>query len=240
MARIFLGLPLIFTLALFLGAGSSFGLEQNFATWPGEPDVRLHSRIINAAAPEMSEDSIGIDAAPSGRDLAQRRRQYAAAFAVSAGILFIGLVMTFVFRNRDAAAAGIAALAAVGIAAMLQFTASKGVPMLLWPPPHLWLGTFAANFSLAVMLAAIGGTLLRPGLRRLTGAIVIAEVAWWGIPAIAGATGMTLSIARHRMDMDWLVFLGTAVGAVAAPAAGWATASLAANIAERLIPNRTT
>jgi hypothetical protein len=42
------------------------------------------------------------------------------------------------------------------------------------------------------------------------------------------------------MDMDWLVFLGTAVGAVAAPAAGWATASLAANIAERLIPNRTT
>src|SRR6185437_13735633 len=154
-----------------------------------------------ASAPDNSGD----DATPSAQDIARRRSEYATAFAVSAGILLIAIVVTLALKHRGAAAAGIAALAALGIGALLQFTASKGLPMLLWPPPHLWLGTFAANFSLAVMLAAIGGTLLRPGLRRLTGAIVIAEVAWWGIPAIAGATGMTLSIARHRMDMDWLV-----------------------------------
>jgi hypothetical protein len=41
------------------------------------------------------------------------------------------------------------------------------------------------------------------------------------------------------MDVDWLVFVGTAVGALAAPAAGWATASLAAAIAERMLPGRT-
>jgi hypothetical protein len=103
----------------------------------------------------------------------------------------------------------------------------------------LWLGTFAANFMLAVMFAAVGGTMLRPGMRRVMGSIVIAEIAWWGVPALAGAAGLTLSIARQRMDMDWLVFVGTAVGAVAAPAAGWATASLAAALAERMIPGRT-
>jgi len=36
-----------------------------------------------------------------------------------------------------------------------------------------------------------------------------------------------------------LVFLGTAVGAVAAPAAAWATASLASAIAERMTLSRT-
>jgi len=131
-----------------------------------------------------------------------------------------------VFRHRGTAAAGIAALAALGIGALLQFTASKGLPMFLWPPPHLWLGTFAADFMLAVMLAAVAGTMLRPGTRRVMGSIVIAEIAWWGIPACAGAVGLTLSIARQRVEVNWLVFLGTAVGAVAAPAAAWATASL--------------
>ncbi|MGA8058261.1 MAG: hypothetical protein WB999_08455 [Candidatus Binataceae bacterium] len=150
----------------------------------------------------------------------------------------IAIVIAFALRHRAAAAAGIAALAALGIGTLLQFTASKGLPMFLWPPPHLWLGTFAANFMLAVMFAAVGGTMLRPGMRRVMGSIVIAEVAWWGVPALAGATGLTLSVARQRMDMDWLVFLGTAVGAVAAPAAGWATASLAAALAERMIPGR--
>ena len=67
--------------------------------------------------------------------------------------------------------------------------------------------------------------MLRPGIRRVMGSIVIAEITWWGVPALAGAAGLTLSIARQRMDVDWLVFVGTAVGAVAAPAAGWATAS---------------
>ncbi len=111
--------------------------------------------------------------------------------------------------------------------------------MFLWPPPHLWLGTFAADFMLAVMSGAIAGTMLPPGMRRVMGSIVIAEIAWWGIPAFAGAAGLTLGIARHRMDMDWLVFLGTAVGAIAAPAAGWATASLAAALAERMVPDST-
>lgn len=188
-----------------------------------------------ASAPDVSGD----DATPSDQDIVRRRGEYSAAFAISAGILLIAIVMTLVFRHRAAAAAGIAALAALGMGALLQFTASKGLPMFLWPPPHLWLGTFAANFMLAVMFAAVGGTMLRPGIRRVMGSVVIAEIAWWGIPAFAGAAGLTLSIARQRVDVDWLVFLGTAVGALAAPAAAWATASLSAAIAERMIPGRT-
>ncbi|MGH7914394.1 MAG: hypothetical protein ACREPW_07065, partial [Candidatus Binataceae bacterium] len=110
--------------------------------------------------------SSGDDATPSEQDIVRRRSEYSAAFAISAGILLIAIVMTLAFRHRAAAAAGIAALAALGMGALLQFTASKGLPMFLWPPPHLWLGTFAANFMLAVMFAAIGGTMLRPGIRR--------------------------------------------------------------------------
>jgi len=195
----------------------------------------IYKIVDEASAPDSSSD----DATPSDQDIAGRRREYARAFAISAAILVIAIALALALRHRPAAAAGIAALAALGIGTLLQFTASKGLPMFLWPPPHLWLGTFAANFMLAVMFAAVGGTMLRPGMRRVMGSIVIAEIAWWGVPALAGAAGLTLSIARQRMDMDWLVFVGTAVGAVAAPAAGWATASLAAALAERMIPGRT-
>ncbi len=195
----------------------------------------LYSVVDTASAANGSNE----DATPSDRDIAGRRREYARAFTISAVILVIAIVIAFTLRYRSAAAAGIAALAALGIGTLLQFTASRGLPMFLWPPPHLWLGTFAANFMLAVMFAAVGGTILRPGLRRVMGSIVIAEIAWWGVPALAGAAGLTLSIARQRMDVDWLVFVGTAVGAVAAPAAGWATASLAAALAERILPGRT-
>jgi hypothetical protein len=195
--------------------------------------------VYTVAEAAFAQDRSGDDATPSDQDIARRRREYARAFAISAAILVIAIMIALALRHRPAASAGIAALAALGIGTLLQFTASKGLPMFLWPPPHLWLGTFAANFMLAVMFAAVGGTMLRPGMRRVMGSIVIAEIAWWGVPALAGAAGLTLSIARQRMDMDWLVFVGTAVGAVAAPAAGWATASLAAALAERMIPGRT-
>jgi hypothetical protein len=214
---------------------------RSYAPAPTRSRHAANSPVVEIADAEGAakvQDRSGGDATPSAQDIAQRRREYVAAFAISAGILVIALAITLALRHRAAAAAGIAALAALGMGALLQFSASKGLPMFLWPPPHLWLGTFAANFMLAVMFAAVGGTMLRPGMRRVTGSIVIAEVAWWGIPALAGAAGLTLDIARHRMDMDWLVFLGTAVGAVAAPAAGWATASLAAALAERMIPRR--
>lgn len=204
---------------------------------PVQSQLSTKSGIVYAAMDAASaSDNSGDDATPSAQDIAQRRSEYATAFAISAGILLIAIVLTLALKHRAAAAAGIAALAALGMGALLQFTASKGLPMLLWPPPHLWLGTFAANFMLAVMFAGVGGTMLRPGMRRIMGSIVIAEIAWWGIPAFAGAADLTLAVARQRMDMDWLVFLGTAVGAVAAPAAGWATASLAAALAERMTP----
>jgi hypothetical protein len=198
-------------------------------------------RVADAtSAPEaLGLESSREDAMPSAQDILRRHGQYAAAFAFCAGLLLAAIVIALKLRRRVAAAAGIAALAALGMGALLQFTASKGLPMFLWPPPHLWLGTFAADFMLAVMFAAVGGVLIRPGLRRIAGSIVIAEVAWWGIPALAGAAGLTLGIARHRMNMDWMMFLGTAVGAVAAPAAGWATASLASALAERMVSGRT-
>ena len=207
------------------------------------PAAVVHSTapsiILSSADASAAQDNSGDDTPPSDQDIARRRHEYASAFAISAAILLLAIVVALVFRHRGAAAAGIAALAALGIGALLQFTASKGLPMFLWPPPHLWLGTFAADFMLAVMLAAVAGTMLRPGTRRVMGSIVIAEIAWWGIPACAGAVGLTLSIARQRVEVNWLVFLGTAVGAVAAPAAAWATASLASAIAERMTLSRT-
>lgn len=212
---------------------------RSFAARPSQSRRSTRSRVVYAADAASAADSSGDDVTPSAQDIGRRRSEYAAAFAISAGILLIAIVIALALRHRPAAAAGIAALAALGMGTLLQFTASKGLPMFLWPPPHLWLGTFAANFMLAVMFAAVGGTMLRPGMRRVMGSIVIAEVSWWGIPALAGAAGLTLSIARQRMDVDWLVFVGTAVGAVAAPAAGWATASLATALAERMISGRT-
>jgi len=226
-------------MAAMLGvARSAQANARNHAIPAARSCCSSRARIFYVADDAEAASALAENAAPSPEDIAHRRHEYAAAFVIAAGILLIAIVMTLIYRNPGAAAAAIAALAALGIGALLQFTTSKGLPMLLWPPPHLWLGTFAADFSLAVMFAAVGGTMMRPGLRRVLGAIVIAEIAWWGIPALAGAAGLTLSIVRHPMSTDWLVFLGTAVGAVAAPAAGWATASLASTIAQHVVPAR--
>ncbi|HVB78636.1 MAG TPA: hypothetical protein VNE82_01655 [Candidatus Binataceae bacterium] len=225
--------------AAMVALGRAPAHARSFAAGPAQSRRSANTRIVHAEDAGPAPNSFGDDPTPSVQDIARRRGEYTAAFAISAGILLIAIVLTFALRRRAATAAGIAALGALGMGAFLQFTASKGLPMFLWPPLHLWLGTFAANFMLAVMFAAIGGTLLRPGMRRVMGSILIAEIAWWGIPAFVGAAGLTLGIARQRMDMDWLVFLGTAVGAVAAPAAGWATAALSAALAERMLPGRT-
>ncbi len=226
------------TAVLVAMAGGAPAYAGISATSPGQSCCSTSDRIFYVADDAEAADALAETVAPSPQVIERRRHEYAAAFLIAAGILLIAIVIALIYRNPDAAAAVIAALGALGIGALLQFTTSKGLPMLLWPPPHLWLGTFAADFSLAVMLAAVGGTMMRPGLRRVIGAIVIAEIAWWGIPALAGAAGLTLSIARHPMSTDWLVFLGTAVGAVAAPAAGWATASLASTIATHVVPVR--
>jgi hypothetical protein len=229
----------IMLVAAMVVLGRAPGQARGFAATPAEP---LHATkpdvVYTTVSAAPTPDNSGDDATPSDQDIARRRYEYAAAFEVSAAILLLAIIIAFTLRHRATAAAGIAALAALGMGALLQFTASKGLPMLLWPPPHLWLGTFAANFMLAVMFAGVGGTMLRPGTRRVMGSILIAEISWWAVPALAGAAGLTLGIARQRMDMDWLVFLGTAVGAVAAPAAAWATASLATALAERIAPRR--
>lgn len=225
--------------AAMLVAGRAPIHASSFTARPVRSRDSIKPRIFYADDAASASAPSGEDAMPSDQDIARRRREYAGAFAISAAILVVAIVIALALGHRSATAAGIAALAALGIGTLLQFSASKGLPMFLWPPPHLWLGTFAADFMLAVMLAAVGGTMLRPGMRRVMGSIVIAEVAWWGVPALAGAAGLTLSIARQRIDVDWLMFIGTAVGAVAAPAAGWATASLAAALAERMVPSRT-
>jgi hypothetical protein len=133
--------------------------------------------ILISVDASAAQDNSGDDVPPSDQDIARRRHEYASAFAISPAILLLAVIVALTLWHRGAAAAGIPALAALGIGALLQFTASKGLPMFLWPPPHLWLGTFAADFMLAVMLAAVGGTMLRPGMRRVMGSIVIAEIA---------------------------------------------------------------
>jgi hypothetical protein len=67
---------------------------------------------------------------------------------------------------------------------------------------------------------------MHPGLLRGMVAILIAEGVWW-------------SVAQPSIRVDWLVFVGTAMGALAAPVAAWALASLCSMLAECLVPART-
>lgn len=180
----------------------------------------------------------GHAASPIDDYVARRHRQYMAVFVAAGAGLTVLIAAALWYRRRGAVGVGFAALGALGMGAMLQFSSATGMPALLWPPPRLWLGTFAGDFMLAVMCAAIAGVLLRPGVRRLLGSIVIAEAIWWTAPGIAAAAGLTLSIAEPHMRMDWLVFVGTAVGGVAAPAAAWSIAALAAALADRMVPRR--
>lgn len=130
------------------------------------------------------------------------------------------------FQRREAVGVGLAALGALGIGALLQFSATSGVARLMWPSPYWWLGTFAGTFTLAVLLAAVAAVLIHPGLLRGMVAILIAESVWW-------------SVTQPSSSVDWLVFVGTTAGALAAPAAAWALASLCSMLAERIVPVRT-
>jgi hypothetical protein len=194
-----------------------------------EPDA---SATLRAAVANALEE-------PSEQEMALRRRQYATVFAVAGGVMFALLIAALWLRMRAAAGTALAAMGTVGIGAMLQFSATKGVPAFLWPPPQLWLGTFAGDFATAVLCAAVAGVLLRPGYRRVLGSILIAEAVWWVIPQAAGAAGLTLNDAGPGMSAGGLMLMGTLVGAVAAPVAAWAMASLATGLAEKIVPEPT-
>jgi hypothetical protein len=203
------------------GAGDGSALAQN-AIEPGT------ARVERTAAE-----------APLSDYLVRRHRQYAEAFVTGAAMLLLMIFAALWFRRRDAVGAGLAALGALGIGALLQFSASSGITAVMWPPPYLWLGTFAGTFMLAVMFAAVAAVMLRPGFRRGTAAILIAEAVWWLIPDLGSMSGLTWGMAQRSISMDWLIFLGTAAGAIAAPAAAWALASLCGLLAERIVPART-
>src|SRR5581483_11995711 len=170
--------------------------------------------------------------APLSDFLILRHRQYAETFAVGGAVLLVLVIAALLRRRRGAFGAGLAALGALGIGALLQFSATSGIASVMWPPPYLWLGTF----MLAVMFAAVAAVMLRPGLRRGVGAVLIAEAIWWAVPLLSAVDAFGFGADQPSFSMDWLVFLGTAAGALAAPAAAWALASLCAMIAERIIP----
>lgn len=173
--------------------------------------------------------------APLSDFLIRRHRQYAEVFVIGGAVLLVLVVAALWRKRRDAVGAGLAALGALGIGALLQFSATSGIAELMWPAPYLWLGTFAGSFMLAVMFAAVAAVMLRPGLRRALGAVLIAEVVWWGVPLLGALDALGFG-AQPSITMDWLVFLGTAAGAIAAPAAAWALAALCAMVAERIVP----
>jgi hypothetical protein len=166
------------------------------------------------------------DARAAHRELlVRRRRQYAEVFASVAVVLLLMTLAARSFNRRDGVGVGLAALGALGIGALLQFSATSAATELMWPPPRWWLGTFAGTFMLAVMFAAVAAVLIHPGLLRILVTVLIAEGVWWSV--------------TQPLGVDWLVFVGTAAGALAAPAAAWALASLCSMVAERVVPART-
>lgn len=158
--------------------------------------------------------------------LTRRHRQYEELFTAGGGVILIVIIAALSLRHRRVLGVGLAALGALGIGALLQFSAASGVTDLMWPSPYRWLGTFAGTFMLAVMLAAAAAVLIRPGWMRGVVVILIAEGVWW-------------SVTLPSRNMDWLIFLGTAAGAFAAPVAAWALAALCSLLAERIVPART-
>lgn len=164
-------------------------------------------------------------AAPVRSFMARRRRQYAEVFATGAAALLMVIFAALSLKQPRAVGVGIAALGALGIGALLQFSAAAGIPELMWPSPWWWLGTFAGTFMLAVMLAAGAAVLIRPGLLR-------------GLVAVLIAAGVWCSIVQFSANVGWLVSFGTAVGALAAPIAAWSLASLSALLAERVVAAR--
>jgi hypothetical protein len=208
----------------------------------GASDELALARKIGQPGADTSDaarvERVGAEAALSDF-LVRRHRQYAETFATGAVILLIAIFAALWLKRRAAVGAGLAALSALGIGALLQFSVTSGITEVMWPPPYLWLGTFAGTFMLAVMFAAVAAVMFRPGWPRGIAAVLVAEAIWWMIPDLGAMSLASPGVAQPSVSMDWLVFVGTASGAVAAPAAAWALAALCASLAERIVPART-
>ncbi|HZO83447.1 MAG TPA: HEAT repeat domain-containing protein [Candidatus Binataceae bacterium] len=170
-------------------------------------------RLDGPLALEASHDVSTTVGAPY---FAHRRRQYGIAFAVALLVAALTVLTGFVRRGARTFAIGVAWLLVLVPAAMLQFSSGSMMDAMVWPPLRLWPAT--ALGSVAATLLVAEAVTLALGRRWLVpGALLVGEAAWWLIPALLDAWGISLAMQHYSPDENWLPFMLALVMAVGAP-----------------------
>jgi len=150
--------------------------------------------------------------------VAYRLHRYRVAFLaalLAAGLLLLG---GYASRRAPIFAIGAGWLLVVAPTALLQRGFGVTAGATSWPPPALWPATALGSVAVT-LLVAVAATLAlarRPGWLILT-ALTAGEAAWWLVPGLLEACGITLTMQHYAQDENWLPFLLALFMIVAAP-----------------------
>jgi len=167
-------------------------------------------------APLALEASHDISVKVGGLYFARRHLQYSLMFA--AAVLIGGLVLLAgrARGNRRIVAIGAGWLLIVAAAAALQFASGSITGARVWPPLRLWPATALGSIATAIAVA-VALTLALGWERLLPAALIAGELAWWVVPALLAAAGVTLTMQHYSNDEDWIPFLLAFTMPIAAP-----------------------
>ncbi len=182
-------------------------------------------------APLALEASHDISVEVGGLYFARRHLQYSLLFA--AALLIAGLVLLagWARGSRRAVAIGTGLLLIAVAAAALQFASGSIMDVTVWPPPRLWPATALGSIATAIAVA-VALTLALGWKRLLPAALIAGELAWWIMPALPAAAGVTLTMQHYSNDEDWIPFLLALTMPIAAPVLTLAISAAAQEIAK--------
>ena len=137
---------------------------------------------------------------------ARRYHQYALGFSAAFLIAVTMLIVGFARGSRRLFAIGAGWLLILAPAAALQFSSGPIMGVSVWPPLRLWpataLGSIAATLLIAVAAALVWGRKW-----MVFAALIAGALAWWLVPSLLAAAGLTLKMQHYSRDEDWLPFM---------------------------------
>lgn len=166
---------------------------------------------------------------------AHRYRQYAllAALAVLAAVTV--MMSGFIRRSRRLLAIGVGWLLVIVPAAALQLTAGPISGVSVWPPIQLWPATAIGSVA-ASLLVAVAATLLWGRRWLVPIALIAGEIAWWAVPSLLAAAGVSLAMQHYSRDEDWLPFMLMLFMIVVAPVLTLAVSAISWWIGRAVVP----
>jgi hypothetical protein len=196
--------------------------------------LRSTDRLDPALALEASHD---VSTQVGALYFARRYRQYAIGFSVAFLTAVAMLIAGFARGSSRLFAIGAGWLLILAPTAALQFSSGPIMGVSVWPPLRLWPATALGSIA-ATLLIAVAATLVWGRKWMVLAALIGGELAWWLVPSLLAASGLTLKMQHYSRDEDWLPFMLSIFMVVGGPLLTLGVSSAALGIL-RMVLSRT-